>query len=76
MSVTQYGYSSSYLGFLVEIVREVFPFGASAPDKKHYYTVVLHITPEAIQRHSVDNFQIAKCEAHSTIVKPFTSHWE
>jgi hypothetical protein len=36
-------YSSSYLGFLVEIVREVFPFGASAPDKKHYYTVVLHI---------------------------------
>jgi hypothetical protein len=56
--VAQYGYSSSYLGFLIEVVREIFPFGASAPDKKHYYTVVLHITPEAIQRYSVDNFQI------------------
>jgi hypothetical protein len=57
VSVTQYGYSFSYLGFLVEIVRDVFPFGASAPDKKHYYTVVLHITPDAIRRYSVDNFQ-------------------
>jgi hypothetical protein len=60
ISVAQYGYSSSYLGFLIEIVREIFPFGASAPDKKHYYTVVLHITPEAIQRYSVDNFQIGR----------------
>jgi hypothetical protein len=58
ISVAQYGYSSSYLDFLIEIVKEIFPFGASAPDKKHYYTVVLHITPEANERYFVDNFQI------------------
>jgi hypothetical protein len=50
ISVAQYGYSSSYLGFPIEVVREIFPYGASDPDKKHYYTVVLHITPEAIRR--------------------------
>lgn len=58
ISVAQYGYRSSYLGFLIEIVKEIFPFGASAPTKKHFHVVVLHITPEAIQHYSIDDFQI------------------
>src|ERR1700732_145552 len=58
MSVTQYGYKSSYLGFLGEIVREIFPFGASAPDNRHFYVAVLHITPEETRHYSVDNLQI------------------
>jgi hypothetical protein len=32
ISVAQYGYNFSYLGFLIDIVKEIFPFGASAPD--------------------------------------------
>jgi hypothetical protein len=57
--VAQYGYNFSYLGFLIEIVKEIFPFGASAPDNKHYYTVVLHITSEATQPYSVDSLHLA-----------------
>jgi hypothetical protein len=58
VKVFQYGYDLSYLGYLGEIVKDFFPFGASPPDGKHYYGVVLHITPEAIQHYSFDNFEV------------------
>jgi hypothetical protein len=54
----QYGYSSSWLGFLAGLVREIFPFGAPSPEKKHFRVTVLHITPDATQSYSVDDFQI------------------
>ena len=50
------GYSFSYLGYLSEVVREVFPFGASPPERQHFCMIVLHITPETTERHVVDNF--------------------
>jgi hypothetical protein len=52
----QSGYNFSYLGYLGEIVREIFPFGASSPQKEHFCMIVLHITPETTERHVVDNF--------------------
>jgi hypothetical protein len=57
IGVFESGYSFSYLGYLGESVREIFPFGASGPEKKHYYAVVLRITPETVQRYTFDNFQ-------------------
>ena len=57
IGVVESGYTFSYLGYLGEVVREIFPFGASSPEKKHYYAVVLHITSETVQRYSFDNFQ-------------------
>lgn len=59
ISVFRYGHSFSYLGYLGEVVREIFPYGASPPEEKHYYTVVLHITPQAIQRYYFDNFKVS-----------------
>ncbi|MFZ0277185.1 MAG: hypothetical protein WA254_04130 [Candidatus Sulfotelmatobacter sp.] len=56
IGVVESGHTFSYLGFLGELVRELFPFGASEPEKKHYYAVVLHITQEAVQRYTFDNF--------------------
>lgn len=50
------GYNFSYLGYLSEVVREVFPFGASPPERKHFCMIVLHITPAATERYLVDNF--------------------
>ncbi|MGC2169845.1 MAG: hypothetical protein WA623_00505 [Candidatus Sulfotelmatobacter sp.] len=57
IGVFESGYTFSYLGYLGEMVREIFPFGASEPEKKHYYTVVLRITPETVQRYTFNNFQ-------------------
>ena len=56
------GYRFSYLGYLVELVREIFPFGASAPSDKHFSVLVLQVTPSAVQRYSVDNFWLARVE--------------
>src|ERR1035438_6807085 len=58
IKVYQYGHTFSYLGYVGEVVREIFPFGASQPEKKRNYAIVLHITPEAIQRYSFDNFDV------------------
>jgi hypothetical protein len=57
VGVVESGHTFSYLGYLGEMVREIFPFGASEPEEKHYYEVVLHIAPETIQRYTFDNFQ-------------------
>jgi hypothetical protein len=58
IGVGEYGYNFSYLGWLREGIKEIFPFGASAPNDKHYYLEVLRITPQKIQRSSVDNFYL------------------
>ncbi len=50
------GRSFNYLGFAVEELREIFPFGASAPSNKHSSVLVLHVTPNLIQTYSTDNF--------------------
>jgi hypothetical protein len=34
------------------------PFGASPPEKKHHYAVVLHVTGDGVQCYSVDNFVV------------------
>jgi hypothetical protein len=57
IGVVESGYTFSYSGYLGEVVREIFPFGASSPEEKHYYAVVLRITPETVQRYTFDNFQ-------------------
>lgn len=57
IGVFESGFTSNYLGYLGELVRETFPFGASGPEAKHYYAVVLHITPETVQRYTFDNFR-------------------
>jgi hypothetical protein len=54
--VAQRGFNFSRLGYLVEFVREIFPFGASAPDDKHSSVVVLRITPEAVQHYVIADF--------------------
>jgi hypothetical protein len=58
IGVEEYGYNFSYLGWLREGIKEIFPFGASPPNDKHYYLEVLRITPQTIQRSSVDNFYL------------------
>src|SRR5271169_4375552 len=54
--VVQRGFHFSRLGYLVEFVREIFPFGASSPDDKHFSVAVLRITPEAVQRYVIFDF--------------------
>lgn len=49
----------SLLGFAVEVVREMFPFGASAPRDRHSSVVVLRITPDSVQRYSQDDFWLS-----------------
>jgi hypothetical protein len=56
--VAQSGYRMSCIGLIVEFVREIFPFGASAPDDKHSYAEVRRITPDAVQRYIFDNMNI------------------
>lgn len=59
VGVFQYGYTFSHLRYIGEIVREIFPFGASSPQNKHAYTVILHITPDTLQSYSFDSFVIS-----------------
>ena len=56
LGVAQFGYTFSYLGLIREWFMELFPFGASPPKNKHYYMVVLRITPDNIARYDIDNF--------------------
>jgi hypothetical protein len=58
IGVVEYGYNFSYLRWLGEGVKEIFPFGASTASDRHYYLEVLRITPQTIQRSSVDNFYL------------------
>ncbi len=50
------GYRLTCLGLGVEFVREIFPFGASAPSDKHFSVLVLHVTPDSVQHYSIDDF--------------------
>lgn len=50
------GYEFSYLRYLVEELREMFPFGASSPTDKHFSVLVLHVTPDLIERYPINNF--------------------
>jgi hypothetical protein len=54
----QYGYNLSYLGYLGEIFKEIFPFGASPPEKEHSRMTVVHISAEANDRYLIDNFHV------------------
>jgi hypothetical protein len=54
----QYGYNLSYLGYLGEVFKEIFPFGATSPEKKHFRMMVVHISAEANDRFFVDNFHV------------------
>jgi hypothetical protein len=54
----QYGYTFNYLGYLGELIQEILPFGASSPEREHFYARVFYITPSGIERYSVDNFHI------------------
>jgi hypothetical protein len=56
LGVVEYGYTFSYLGLIGEWFKELFPFGASPPNGKHYYLAVLRITPDNIARYDIDNF--------------------
>jgi hypothetical protein len=56
LGVAEFGYTFSYLGLLREWLMELLPFGASQPNNKHYYMVVLRVTPDNIARYSIDNF--------------------
>jgi hypothetical protein len=56
------GYRLSYLGLAVEAVREIFPFGASAPRDSHLSVLVLDVTPDSVQRYSADNFWLSSVE--------------
>jgi hypothetical protein len=50
------GYRFSYLRYLAEELRESLPFGASSPSDNHFSALVLHVTPDSVQRYSTDNF--------------------
>ncbi len=50
------GYNFSYLGYVVEIIREIYPLGASGPEVSHCSMLVLHVTPNSIQQYTIDNF--------------------
>jgi len=54
----QYGYNLSYLGYLGEVVKGIFPFGATSPEKKHFRMIVVHISAEANDRNLIDNFHV------------------
>jgi hypothetical protein len=56
--VAQRGYRMSCIGYIVEFIREIVPFGASPADDKHSYSEVLRITPDAVQRYVFDNMNI------------------
>lgn len=56
------GYRFSYLGLVVEAVREIFPFGASAPRDSRLSVLVLDVTPNSVRRYSVDNFRLSSVE--------------
>ena len=61
-SVVQRGYPMSYWGYLGEMIRELFPFGASSPKDNHYFVVVLRVTPESVQRYTTDNYWLGSIE--------------
>ncbi len=50
------GYRFSYLGYAVEVVREIYPFGASSPEENHFSLLVLHVTRNSVERYTTDNF--------------------
>jgi hypothetical protein len=52
------GYRFSYLGFLMEQIKELYPFATSLPSDKHFSVLALHVTPDLVQHYSVDNFRL------------------
>ena len=56
ISIGELGYNFSYLGYVVEIVREIYPLGASGPEDSHCSMLVLHVTPDSTQQYTIDNF--------------------
>jgi hypothetical protein len=56
------GYRFSYLEFAVEGLREIFPFGASAPTDHHGSVIVLQVSPNSVRTYSADNFTLGMVE--------------
>ncbi|MFZ0639304.1 MAG: hypothetical protein WAM59_06375 [Candidatus Acidiferrales bacterium] len=54
------GYDFSYLGDVIEQVREIYPLGASPSNYTHCSLLVLHITSNSIQQYSIDDFLLAE----------------
>jgi hypothetical protein len=58
------GYRFSCLGYGLERIRDVFPFGGSAPVAHHASATVLQATPNSVKSYSVDDFRLG-------VVEPF-----
>lgn len=50
----------SYLRFIFEEIREIFPFGASAASDKQSSLLVICVTPDSIQRYTISHFWPAR----------------
>ncbi len=50
------GYRMSYIGLTIDEIRELLPFGAPEPTDKHFSVLVLHVTPDSVQRYRIQNF--------------------
>ncbi|MGB6875249.1 MAG: hypothetical protein WBD87_04370 [Candidatus Acidiferrales bacterium] len=56
IGLTDYGWRPSCLGFAGQVLKAMFPFGVTATDETHSSTLVLHVTPDSVQRYFLDNF--------------------
>lgn len=56
------GYRFSYLGYGLERIRDIFPFGGSAPGAHHGSVTVVRITPNSVKSYSVDDFELGTVE--------------
>jgi hypothetical protein len=61
------GFNFSYRGYAVELVREIYPLGASPPPYNHCSLLVLHVTSISVQTYTVDNFCSAGIEPFPSI---------
>lgn len=52
----------SYIGLAVEEIRDIFPFGASAPTDHHSSVIVFRLTPSTTRKYSIDNFSLGAIE--------------
>lgn len=68
INIENRGYSLSFLGFAAEFIREVFPFGASAPTDLHSSTLVLEVTPDSVQHNIIENQWLGPVEPFDAVL--------
>ncbi|MGC1106367.1 MAG: hypothetical protein WA876_07500 [Candidatus Acidiferrales bacterium] len=49
------GFRPTYLGFVGQEIKGMFPFGGPTPDEQHLSVLVLHVTRDAVQQDTIDN---------------------